>query len=64
MKTITVNTKIQTLINVNSEFSDKLISTGTMGTIVECYDNPTGYAVDLAILNDNLGGLTKLSRKN
>ncbi|ACK68579.1 hypothetical protein PCC7424_0109 [Gloeothece citriformis PCC 7424] len=29
---------------------------GTQGTIVECYENPEGYAVDLAIPDDRLVG--------
>ncbi|MGB0387366.1 MAG: hypothetical protein ACPGWR_21305 [Ardenticatenaceae bacterium] len=53
---IAVNTKIQTIVDVESDFSDQTIPAGTMGTVVECYENPTGYAVDLAIPNHDLVG--------
>ena len=40
---------IKTLKAVQAEFRDRIIPAGTEGTVVECYDNPEGYAVDLAI---------------
>jgi hypothetical protein len=41
---------------VTSDFSDRNIPKETIGTVVECYDNPEGYAVDLAIPDDtNIG---------
>ena len=33
-----------------------IIPKNTMGTVVECYENPEGYAVDLAIPNSQLVG--------
>jgi hypothetical protein len=40
---------IITLVDVYIDFSKRMIPKGTQGTIVECYENPEGYAVDLAI---------------
>ena len=46
----TIYDEIRTLVDVNSDFGDRLIPKGTMGAIVECYEQPLeGYAVDLAI---------------
>jgi hypothetical protein len=43
---------VKTLVELQSEFSDRTIASGTIGTIVECYSAPEeGYAVDLAIPN-------------
>ncbi|MEG4807040.1 hypothetical protein QUA82_04330 [Microcoleus sp. F8-D3] len=49
---------IQTLVDINADFDhrDRIIPKGTEGTIVECYENPELYAVDLAIPNDKLVG--------
>ncbi len=49
---------IQTLVDVNADFDhrDRIIPKGTEGSIVECYENPELYAVDLAIPNDKLVG--------
>lgn len=49
---------IQTLVNINADFDhrDRIIPKGTEGSIVECYENPELYAVDLAIPNDKLVG--------
>lgn len=41
----TIRTKVET----RASFSGHLIPPGTLGTIVECYSDPKGYAVDLAI---------------
>jgi len=42
--------EIRRLVDVHSDFGDRLIPKGTMGAIVECYEHPVeGYAVDLAI---------------
>lgn len=40
---------VRTLVDVKSGFQDLILPPGTVGTIVECYENPEGYAVDLAI---------------
>ena len=48
---------IRTLVDVQSDFRDRILPAGTVGTVVECYDNPTeGYAVDLAIPDTSLVG--------
>lgn len=51
-----VYSSIRTLVDVQSEFSDTTILTGTSGTVVECYVNPESYAVDLRIPDDTLVG--------
>jgi hypothetical protein len=49
--------RIETLIELQSEFSDLTIPKGSMGTVVECYHSPEeGYAIDLAIPNPSLVG--------
>ena len=48
--------KIQTLIDVPADFDARIIPKNTEGTIVECYEEPEGYAVDLAIPNSDLVG--------
>ncbi len=46
----TVYDSIKTLVDIQSEFFDWVIPYGTIGTIVECYQQPKeGYAVDVAI---------------
>ena len=52
--------QIQTLIELQADFSNLTIPKGTLGTIIECYSSPEeGYAIDLAIPNPSLiGGLT------
>lgn len=47
---------IQTLIDVYLDSHQFCIPQGTQGTVIECYENPEGYAVDLAIKNDKLVG--------
>lgn len=47
---------IKTLVSVSTDFGDRTIPTGALGTIVECYEQPEGYAVDLAIPNHKLVG--------
>jgi hypothetical protein len=46
--------KIQTLIDIPSDFDEMIIPKDTQGTIVDCYQNPEGYAIDLAIPNSHL----------
>lgn len=48
-------TRIKTLLEIQTDFGNRVIS-GTLGTVVECYENPEGYAVDLAIPNQKLIG--------
>ena len=49
---------IQTLVDIQADFDhrDRIIPKGTEGSIVECYENPELYAVDLAIPNNKLVG--------
>lgn len=55
----TLYEQIETVVNLQSEFSDRIISKGAIGTIVECYTVPEeGYAVDLKIPNPSLVGGT------
>ncbi|MEH2255434.1 hypothetical protein [Nostoc sp.] len=48
--------QIKTLVEVQPDFADEMIPKNTLGTIVECYKNPEGYAVDIAIPNQKLVG--------
>lgn len=48
--------QIKTSVEVQVKFGNRDIPKGTLGTVVECYDNPEGYAVDLAIPNERLVG--------
>ncbi len=56
--------QIKTLVDVQADFSthktfdkdNRVIPKGTRGTIVECYENPEGYAVDIAIPDERLVG--------
>ena len=49
--------QIKTLVDLQSEFRDRTIPKGAIGTIVECYTSPEeGYAVDLVIPNSSLVG--------
>lgn len=49
---------IRTLVEIKTNFGKRLIPKGTLGAIVECYEEPQeGYAVDLAIPNEQrIGG--------
>ncbi len=51
-----INDSIQTIVDFTSDFDDLIIIKGTVGAVVECYQNPEGYAVDLAIPNPKLNG--------
>lgn len=44
---------ITTLVDIQANFGKRLIPKGTEGSIVECYKNPEGYAVDLAIPDES-----------
>lgn len=48
--------QIKTLVEVQAGFSNEVIAKGMLGTVIECYENPEGYAVDLAIPNKGLVG--------
>ncbi|MBW4508683.1 MAG: DUF4926 domain-containing protein [Scytonematopsis contorta HA4267-MV1] len=48
--------QIKTLVDVQAEFNDQIVPKNTPGTVVECYENPEGYAVDLSVPNANLVG--------
>lgn len=48
--------RIRTLTDISADFSDRVIPKGTLGTIVEYYEKPEGYAVDLAIPDSTLVG--------
>lgn len=47
---------IKILVEVQSDFRDRILPAGTVGTVVESYENPECYAVDLAIPDDTLVG--------
>ena len=51
-----VHDVIRTLDDVQSDFAERIIPRGAVGTVVECYRQPEGYAVDLAIPDDRLVG--------
>lgn len=46
--------EIITLVDIETNSVRNIIPKGTKGSIVECYKNPEGYAVDLAIPDDSL----------
>jgi hypothetical protein len=56
--------QIKILVDVKADFSthetsdedNSAIPKGTLGTLVECYENPEGYAVDIAIPDERLVG--------
>ena len=48
--------RIETLVEIQADFDTQMIPKGTLGTIVECYEEPEGYAVDLAIPDETLVG--------
>ncbi|GAA6623249.1 hypothetical protein [Scytonema sp. NUACC26] len=48
--------KIKTLVKVQADFSARVIPENTVGTVVECYENPEGYAVDIALSNQAFVG--------
>jgi AbrB-like transcriptional regulator len=51
-----IYSKVRISVSVPADFSERVIPKGTVGTIVECYENPEGYAVDLAIPDNKLVG--------
>lgn len=52
-----VHDRVETLVDVKSGFSDRIIPRGTRGVVIERYSEPKeGYAVDLAIPDASLVG--------
>jgi hypothetical protein len=49
---------ISILLDISADFDhqNRIIPKDTEGTIVECYENPDMYAIDLAIPNERLIG--------
>jgi hypothetical protein len=47
---------VELIEDVQSDFSEYVIPRGTRGTVVECYSDPEGYAVDVAIPEARLVG--------
>jgi hypothetical protein len=47
---------VRTVVDVRSEFRNRTIPAGTYGAIVERYEDPEGYAVDLGIPTPDLVG--------
>jgi hypothetical protein len=48
--------RVRTTVVVKSEFSTRLYPVNTEGTVVECYEDPDSYAVDLAVPDDTFVG--------
>lgn len=48
--------QIKTSVEVQADFGNQIIPKGTLGTVVECYENPEAYAVDIAIPNEKMIG--------
>jgi hypothetical protein len=52
-----VNDRVELTVDVSSEFRTAVIPKGTIGTVVEAYEQPReGYAVDVAIPDSTLVG--------
>lgn len=56
MRNIQINSKIQTLVDIESDFSEQIIPKGSIGIVVECYEKPEGYAVDIPIPDERFVG--------
>ncbi len=64
MLTVSLYDQIKTLVDIQSDFSTRetsdkdniVIPKGTLGTVVESYENSEGYAVDIAIPEEKLVG--------
>jgi len=56
MERIFVSSKVRISEDVQSDFSDRMIPAGTIGTVVEYYENTECYAIDAAIPDENLTG--------
>lgn len=51
-----LNQTIRTLMDVPSEWSGRIIPSGSVGRIVACYDHPEAYAVDIAFAAPDVAG--------
>lgn len=51
-----IDDAVEVTAPVASEFSDEVFPAGTRGVVVECYEDPEGYSVDLAIPAPHLVG--------
>jgi hypothetical protein len=51
-----VHDQVRVLEDVRSDFAERLVPRGAVGTVVECYGEPEGYAVDLAVPDERLVG--------
>ncbi len=51
-----INDVVELVEEVQSGFSEYVIPRGTQGTVIECYSDPEGYAVDVAIPEPRLVG--------
>jgi hypothetical protein len=47
--------QIKSVVDI-ADSKQRVIPAGTLGVVVECYEQPEGYAVDLAISNEKLVG--------
>lgn len=56
MKKVELLDTILTIVDVESDFSDQIIPAGSLGTVVECYEPPPCYAVDLVMPDETLVG--------
>jgi hypothetical protein len=45
----TTDSIIETIVEIQGEHLSQIIPVGTEGTIIECYENPEAYAVDIAL---------------
>lgn len=51
-----VQDQIRTLVDIPADFNGETLPKGALEMIVECYERPEGYAVDLAIAHPTLVG--------
>lgn len=50
------NDAVRTLVDIGSDFHPDTIPAGTEGCVIEVYENPEGYCVDLRIPDPSLVG--------
>jgi hypothetical protein len=46
---IMTNCTIRTIVEIRGEYLNQVIPAGTEGIIIECYEDPEAYAVDIAL---------------
>jgi hypothetical protein len=51
-----VDNAIRTLVEIPADFSDRRIPAGAYGTIIEKYDEPEGYIVDVVVARPDVVG--------